>query len=344
MKKRTNKESIVQFLILIMTSFLIMFGLISGKMNKYVHPRFHVGLWISAFILLLFAISVLTERKKGWHNVNLRQYFIYAIPLLIALTFPPVGTSSSAMILTDNNNAISSSTSTKQQGISGSEENTSQAETPQGESQFDRPYNGNLNDIQTASDGTEYTDVNDYLQDTQDTEDTEDTQDQDTEETQDTQDTEETEETQNTQDIYNSQEKQDISDVSEIYSKKEIDGSYIIEDASFANWYMDLYDHLDDFVGKRYQFLAQVYSMEGLEENQFLAGRYFMVCCAVDLTGYGIICESELRSELKEDQWITITATITKSEYDGTEIPVLKDAIINEAEAPKDEYIFYNNY
>ena len=76
--------------------------------------------------------------------------------------------------------------------------------------------------------------------------------------------------------------------ISEKYAQYEVDGVIVINDDIFADWYCDVYDNLDEFVGKKCQYLAQVYSMEDFEENQFLAGRYFMVCCAADLVGYGI--------------------------------------------------------
>lgn len=128
------------------------------------------------------------------------------------------------------------------------------------------------------------------------------------------------------------------------YPTDMVDGAIRIDDEYFSGWYYDLFDYLEDFKGKRYQFLAQVYSMEGLEEDEFLAGRYIMVCCATDLTGYGIVCKSDMRKELKEDQWILITATIDEYDYEGTKIPFLADPVIEEAEAPEEEYVYYNFY
>lgn len=133
-------------------------------------------------------------------------------------------------------------------------------------------------------------------------------------------------------------------DVSEKYTQYEVGGTMIISDDIFAEWFGDVYDNLDDFVGMKCQYLAQVYSMDGLEENQFLAGRYFMVCCAADLVGYGIVCQSDNGSELNDDEWITVTGTIDKYDFDGDTVPILTDVSITKAEAPAIEYIYYNNY
>ncbi len=128
------------------------------------------------------------------------------------------------------------------------------------------------------------------------------------------------------------------------YTGDMVNGAIPISEDYFASWYYDLFDYLPDFKGKRYQFLAQVYSMEGLGDNEFLAGRYIMVCCATDLTGYGIVCKSDMRKDLKEDDWILVTATIDEYDYEGTIIPFLADPVIEKAEAPADEYVYYNFY
>lgn len=135
-----------------------------------------------------------------------------------------------------------------------------------------------------------------------------------------------------------------IEEVTEKYLQYEMDGVLVIGDDIFADWYDDVYDYLDAFIGKKCQYLAQVYSMDDFEENQFLAGRYFMVCCAADLVGYGMICKSDERSELTDEEWITVTGTITDYQYNGYSVPMLTDVTISEAEAPDVEYIYYNNY
>lgn len=97
---------------------------------------------------------------------------------------------------------------------------------------------------------------------------------------------------------------EETSNAYEKYSQYEVDGVLVINDDIFADWYGDVYDNLDDFIGKKCKYLAQLYSMEDFKANQFLAGRYFMVCCAADLVGYGIVCESDIRSELTDEEWI----------------------------------------
>lgn len=320
--KKTNWETIIQTFVLVLAAILLGYGLISGKVNKFVHPRFNIGLWISIVVLLFFAVSILFDRKKGRHNINIKQYIVYLIPLILAIAFPPIAAGNTEMVLADSKTSSNAEINYSQSESDGDiEQNNNKLENSQDKQNLS---SAEEDDNQKSYNNTQYSNVDEYLQDTQDT--------QDTQENQDTQDNQE------------SKEENKKTDTSDVYHTNEVNGSYVIDDDVFADWFMDLYDHLDDFVGERYQFLAQVYSMDDLKENQFLAGRNFMVCCAADLVGYGLICNSDMRSELKENEWITVTATISKCEYDGSEVPMLKDAVITKAKAPKVEYIYYNNY
>lgn len=270
MGRKKNTEAIVQILILIAIACLLLDAMISKKINYYVHPRFYFGIWISIVILILFAISLISKVKKARHNVNVRHYMIFVIPLVAALLFPATGVNSKNMNLINSN----ISASNREQKNKNSKTDTASAQ-----------------------------------------------------ETQDTNDKEE-----------------ETSDISEKYTKYEKDGVMVINDDIFAKWYSDVYDNLNDFKGKKCKYLAQVYSMDDFKKNQFLAGRYFMVCCAADLVGYGIMCETDTRSELKDEEWITVEGTIDEYEYNGCMVPLLTDVTITKAKAPDVTYIYYNNY
>ncbi len=56
------------------------------------------------------------------------------------------------------------------------------------------------------------------------------------------------------------------------------------------------------------------------------------------------MCESDITSELKENEWVTVTGTIQEYDYNGTKIPMLTDTVITKTDAPKDEYVYYNFY
>lgn len=286
MKGNKNIDNICKIVILLALTGLLLYELISGKIYYYVHPRYLPGLWLSVVVLLVFAISLLMERKRGRHNSSVSQYGLYAVPIVLALLFPVI------------------------QGGNG---NIAIAQSSIGR------------DANNTSAGQELSDEEDSSTDTEVTE-------------ADTNDTEEGIDSFGNTEIVQPAEPEDKS---QKYAVKAENGAVLISDEEYAAWYYDLYDYLEDFKGKRYQFTAQVFPLEGLKENQFLAGRYIMTCCAVDLTGYGLISESDLAGGLKENEWLTVTGTIGEYEYNGMKVPYLTDIEVEKATAPKEEYVYY---
>jgi len=286
MKGNKNIDNICKIVILLALTGLLLYELISGKIYYYVHPRYLPGLWLSVVVLLVFAISLLMERKRGRHNSSVSQYGLYAVPIVLALLFPVI------------------------QGGNG---NIAIAQSSIGRDANNKSAGQELSDEEDSSTDAEVTEA-------------------------DTNDTEEGIDSFGNTEIVQPAEPEDKS---QKYAVKAENGAVLISDEEYAAWYYDLYDYLEDFKGKRYQFTAQVFPLEGLKENQFLAGRYIMTCCAVDLTGYGLISESDLAGGFKENEWLTVTGTIGEYEYNGMKVPYLTDIEVEKATAPKEEYVYY---
>ncbi len=287
MKENKNIDNICKIVILLALAGLLLYELISGKIYYYVHPRYLPGLWLSVVVLVIFAISLLMERKRGRHNSSVSQYGLYAVPIVLALLFPVIqgGNGNIAIaqssIGRDINNSTNAGQELSEEEDSSTDAEVTEADTNDAEEEIDSF--GNTEIVQPA----------------------------------------------------------EPEDKSQKYAVKAENGAVLISDEEYAAWYYDLYDYLDDFKGKRYQFTAQVFPLEGLKENQFLAGRYIMTCCAVDLTGYGLISESDLAGGFKENEWLTVTGTIGEYEYNGMKVPYLTDIEVEKATAPKEEYVYY---
>lgn len=287
MKGNKNIDNICKIVILLALAGLLLYELISGKIYYYVHPRYLPGLWLSVVVLVIFAISLLMERKRGRHNSSVSQYGLYAVPIVLALLFPVIqgGNGNIAIaqssIGRDINNSTNAGQELSEEEDSSTDAEVTEADTNDAEEEIDSF--GNTEIVQPA----------------------------------------------------------EPEDKSQKYAVKAENGAVLISDEEYAAWYYDLYDYLDDFKGKRYQFTAQVFPLEGLKENQFLAGRYIMTCCAVDLTGYGLISESDLAGGFKENEWLTVTGTIGEYEYNGMKVPYLTDIEVEKATAPKEEYVYY---
>ncbi len=310
MRRNRNIEVIVQIIILTGIAALLAAGMITGKVNNYIHPRYHLGIWISIAVLLLFIIRLLTDLKTARHNVNLRPYFLFAVPVCIAILFPADGTGKGDMAIAKG------MVSADRPGGTGEGTNTAAQEDSDGiltdteEEIID--YTNNPDNLLTSPYDTEYDSSEDGSGNTL---------------------------------IFPGEETAIVyDDMSDKYKGVEIDGATVINDDNFAAWYYDTYDYLSDFTGKRYRFLAQVYPTDEFGENRFLAGRYIMVCCAADASGYGLVCENDISGSLKENEWITVTGTIQEYDYQGSKIPMLTDTVITKAKAPREEYVYFNFY
>lgn len=309
MRGNRNLEVFIKIIILLALAGLLIYELLSGKIYYYVHPRYLPGLWIAVAVLLLFALSMIREGRKGRHNSSLRQYPIYLLPIILALLFPVLEGGNGNIAIAGSNGAASGSYDKNSEG---SQDTVSTKENTDGNGGTDSENTeGTANSSDEITDGTG--DINNETVD-------------------------------NTGDVgtISSEESwQEPEDKSKKYQTANADGTIVISDDEYAGWYYDLFDYLGDFTGKKYQFTAQVFSMEGLKDNQFLAGRYIMTCCAVDLLGYGLICDYEKNSIPKENEWLTVTGTVTESEYNGRTVPILTDVVISKTEPPKEEYVYY---
>ena len=94
-----------------------------------------------------------------------------------------------------------------------------------------------------------------------------------------------------------------------------------IADSDYAVWYRDLNEELDSYQGKTVRFKAQVALSEDLEEDELVVGRQMMTCCADDIAFAGLIAVGNSRSDLKNSQWIELTASITVEEHPGYDRP-----------------------
>ena len=109
----------------------------------------------------------------------------------------------------------------------------------------------------------------------------------------------------------------------------------VLDEDTYAIWYMDAMERMDRYHGKTVQFLAMVMHQEDFPEGWLIPGRVAMVCCEDDVAFLGFPCKWD-GAPLAEGQWVTMTAVMKEEywfEYEG-EGPVLYGASAEPAEAP----------
>ena len=117
-----------------------------------------------------------------------------------------------------------------------------------------------------------------------------------------------------------------------------------IEDDDFGIWYIDSFDHMDNYIGKRVRFKGQVYFPKKRDRDIFVPGRFAMTCCAADIQFVGFQCRYEHAEELKEKDFITVTATVRAAKMPGVEgpVPFLIADSVEAAEPPQEEVVMFN--
>ena len=116
-----------------------------------------------------------------------------------------------------------------------------------------------------------------------------------------------------------------------------------LDDEGFSVWYLDSYDHLERYVGKTLEFLAQVYTPKGFPKGYFVPGRMVMTCCADDMAFLGFPCKCSGADLLVQKSWVTVKVKVNKAMFPGYqgEGPVLEaiSVVKAKAPAPKDQVI-----
>lgn len=117
-----------------------------------------------------------------------------------------------------------------------------------------------------------------------------------------------------------------------------------LDNRGYGMWYLDSMDNLDRYIGKTMTFVGVVYKPKNFEADYFVPGRMAMTCCANDLAFLGFACHYTKASELKDKEWVKVTAKVTKAfrtEYKG-EGPVLEAISVEKTTAPKEAVISFS--
>ena len=90
----------------------------------------------------------------------------------------------------------------------------------------------------------------------------------------------------------------------------------VLDNQGYGIWYLDSMDHLERYIGKKIQFVAMVLKPDRIKKGYFVPGRMAMTCCADDMAFLGYACEYAGAEDLKQKEWIKITATVTREYWE----------------------------
>ncbi len=117
-----------------------------------------------------------------------------------------------------------------------------------------------------------------------------------------------------------------------------------LDNEGYGIWYLDSMDHLERYEGKTLRFVAMVLKPEQFPKGYFVPGRMAMTCCADDMAFLGYACEYEGADELKQKEWVKVTARVAKeywADYKG-EGPILHAVSVEKTKAPREPVISFS--
>lgn len=133
-------------------------------------------------------------------------------------------------------------------------------------------------------------------------------------------------------------------DSGEIEIPYDLDADVVeIKDEDFGIFYIDASDNPEKYDGKIVKFKGQVYCPLQYKGKAFVPGRFAMTCCAEDITFLGFKCVSLETPNLKDREWVTVTAKIKiefYKEFDG-DGPVLYAQKIEKTEKAEEDVVYF---
>lgn len=112
-----------------------------------------------------------------------------------------------------------------------------------------------------------------------------------------------------------------------------------IDDRDYALWFRDMSEDMKKYIGKTVKFKGIVAVSEKFPENTVVCGRHVMTCCVEDITYEGIVTVLPDGVKLKNRDWVTITAVLSKEYHKlyRAKGPVLTVKEIEPAQKPEQE-------
>lgn len=102
----------------------------------------------------------------------------------------------------------------------------------------------------------------------------------------------------------------------------------------------ELIQNPDKYDGKEIEITGFVYKDKNLKENEFVIGRFMMVCCAADMQIVGIRCDSNNLEHYENDTWIKVKGKLKKDTYEGKIDPIIVAEHIEKDLNPNTSYVY----
>ena len=113
-----------------------------------------------------------------------------------------------------------------------------------------------------------------------------------------------------------------------------------ITSKNYTNVLKNVHENLNEYIGQKIKISGYVYRLYDFSDDQFVTARNMIVSSDFKTVVVGFLCHSNLAKNYENGDWIEITGTITKGNYNG-EIPTLEIEEIKSINVPtSDEFVY----
>ncbi|MFN2745714.1 MULTISPECIES: TIGR03943 family putative permease subunit [Bacillus] len=114
----------------------------------------------------------------------------------------------------------------------------------------------------------------------------------------------------------------------------------LMKDDLFADYYDEINENLDDYIGKHIKVKGFVHKEPGLKADQLVVSRFLITHCIADASLIGLLAEWDGAEHIKRDTWVELEGILGKASYQGTVIPIIQAKQWKTVQEPKHPYVY----
>ena len=113
----------------------------------------------------------------------------------------------------------------------------------------------------------------------------------------------------------------------------------VINDENYISTLNDMYEHIDNYVGRKIKVQGQIFKSENMKDNEIAIGKYYMYCCAVDMSLTGFMINKDDNFKLVENSWYDIEAVISSHKYEMGPGQIIDEPILKIIDYKRNLYL-----
>ncbi|WP_408009702.1 TIGR03943 family putative permease subunit [Pseudalkalibacillus sp. A8] len=127
------------------------------------------------------------------------------------------------------------------------------------------------------------------------------------------------------------------ADIADQYNNKD---TVVVTDENYSDLLDTVSIFLDRFQGKTIVIEGFAYRENDMSNDELVVARYLMSCCSADTSVIGTMAKGADLQRIEDDQWVKVTGTITKTNYNDSTIPMIEVTDVKRIETPDTPYVY----